>query len=509
MNHSGVILLMLTLAIGRLPAQLPAGSMAPDFTVTDVAGQTWQLYELLAQDKIVVLEIGATWCSPCWAYHNGGALQEFYAAHGPSGDGRAQVLFIESDPNTSVECLYGETGCNGVTLGNWVEGSPFPVINDDAIAEAFQLTYYPSLFVICPNRKAYEVGQFSADQLWEKANQCPVALGNNNAGIFDFFSGSDLHEICNNLQLAPTFQLTNLGSTALTSALIQLRWNNTPLQNLQWTGNLPLYGEAAISFDTFALSGTGLLETKVVQVNYLANDDDTTNNIQLNHYVQAANFNSPKVILKIRTDNFGAETYWELRDDTGYVLDHGGNEAVGPTGGGKYFGITGGPGAYGDLAFIKDTLDLPAGGCYSIHFVDAYGDGMCCGFGSGFYRLYNLDEPNVPVLSGGEFAAYDHRGFGAQGATGVAEVAAAWLDWQLFPNPAAEELHLHFQLPAPMTVTSTVVDAQGKIVYRQTTQQAAGEHDQVMGVADWQPGLYFLHWQADGYALTRSFLVAR
>ncbi len=509
MNHSGVIFLMLTLAIGRLPAQLPAGSVAPDFTVTDVSGQSWQLYELLAQDKIVVLEIGATWCSPCWAYHNGGALQAFYAAHGPAGDGRAQVLFIESDPNTSEACLYGAAGCNGVSLGNWVDGTPFPVINDDAIAEAFQLTYYPSLFVICPNRKAYEVGQFSAGQLWEKANQCPVAAGSNNAGIFDFFSGSDLHEICDNLQLAPTFQLTNLGSTALTSALVQLRWNNTPLQNLQWTGNLSLYGEAPISFDTFALSGTGMLETRVVQVNYLANDDDPTNNIQLNHFVQAVNFNSPKVILKIRTDNFGAETYWELRDDNGYVLDHGGNEAVGPNGGGKYFGITGGPGAYGNLAFIKDTLDLPAGGCYSIHFVDAYGDGMCCGFGSGFYRLYNLDEPNVPVLSGGEFAAYDHRGFGAQGATGVAEAAAALLDWQLFPNPVAEELQLHFQLPLPMSVTSTIVDAQGKMVFRQTTQWAAGAQDQTIEVADWLPGLYFLHWQADGHVLTRSFLVAR
>ena len=102
MNNSRVVLLLLTLAISRLSAQLPAGTVAPDFTVTDLAGQSWHQYDLLAQDKIVVLEIGATWCSPCWAYHNGGALQEFYAAHGPAGDGRAQVLFIESDPSTNV-----------------------------------------------------------------------------------------------------------------------------------------------------------------------------------------------------------------------------------------------------------------------------------------------------------------------------------------------------------------------------------------------------------------------
>ena len=401
MTDTKALLLFLTLAISRLSAQLPAGQMAPDFTATDVSGQSWHLYELLAQDKIVLLEIGTSWCDPCWAYHNGGALQEFYAAHGPAGDARAQVLFIEGDPNTNVNCLYGQTDCNSTTLGNWIDGTPYPVIDDASIAEAYQSTYYPTLFIICPNRRAYEVGQFSAAQLWENAMRCPIASGVNNAGIFDFFSGTNLYEICGSLELAPTFKLINLGSESLTSALIQLRWNNTPLQNLSWTGNLPLYGEADIVFNNFSLSGTGTLETRVTAVNYLAVDDDTTNNARTNYFVQASDFNSQKVVLRMRTDNFGAETYWELRDDAGNVLDHGGNEAVGPDGGGKYFGISSGPGAYGNLAFIKDTLDLPASGCYSIHFVDAYGDGMCCEFGNGFYRLYNLDTPTAPILWGG------------------------------------------------------------------------------------------------------------
>ena len=57
-----------------LSAQLPSGSQAPDFTATDINGQTWHLYDILAQDKIVVLEVSATWCPPCWAYHNSGAM---------------------------------------------------------------------------------------------------------------------------------------------------------------------------------------------------------------------------------------------------------------------------------------------------------------------------------------------------------------------------------------------------------------------------------------------------
>lgn len=508
MNNSKLILLFLTLAVSRLAAQLPAGEIAPDFIATDVNGQSWHLYDLLAQDKVVLLEFGATWCSPCWAYHNGGALQEFYAAHGPNGDGTVQILFIESDPNTNVECLYGQAGCTGMTLGDWVSGVGFPVINNDFIAATYQLTYYPSLFIVCPNHKAYEVGQFDAGTLWEKALQCPIAYGTNNAGIFEFFSGTDLHEICDNQPLAPTFKLTNLGSNTLTSALIKLRWNNTPVQNLQWSGYLSLYEEADISLNSFSLSGAGLLETTVTQVNYLPNDDDSTNNIYTRQFVQALDFNSPKVVLKLRTDNFGAETYWELRDDTGYVLDHGGNEAVGPDGGGKYFSINGGPGAYGNLAFIKDTLELPGPGCYSIHFVDAYGDGMCCSFGTGFYRLYNLDDLTVPVLAGGEFEAYDHRGFGAAGSTSAPETDAPLLDLHLFPNPVAEVLQLTFQVTSPLSITTTVFDAQGRVMVRERARRRAGAQHWTLPVADWSPGLYLLHCQAEGHAaVTRSFVV--
>jgi len=507
MRNNQAILLLLLLAMSRLSAQLPAGSLAPDFTTTDVTGQSWHLYDLLAQDKIVLLEFGATWCGPCWAYHNGGALQEFYAAHGPAGDARAQVFFIEGDPATAVNCLYGQSGCNSTTLGNWVNGTPYPVINDAAIAEAYQCTYYPTLFIICPNRKVYEVGQFDALKLWERATHCPIALGANNAGIFDFFSGTDLHEICGTLDLAPTFQLVNLGSQALTSALIQLRWNNTPIQDVTWNGNLPLYGEADIVFNSFSLSGTGTLETKVATVNYLETDDNPADNTRTDSFTQAIDFNSQEVLLRIRTDNFGAETYWELRDDLGTVLEHGGNEAVGPDGGGKFFGISGGPGAYGNLAFIKDTLHLPAGGCYSVHFVDAYGDGMCCGFGNGFYRLYNLNNPMTPILWGGEFEAYDHRGFGAQGSTNVAEAEADLFAGQIFPNPASEEIHLALQLMASASTHCRIYNAQGQVMFEQSRTLGAGEQDWSTSVADWPVGWYLLQLQAGQQRLTRSFVV--
>ena len=48
-------------------AQLPNGSIAPDFTATDINGVEYNLYELLDAGNTVILDFFATWCSPCWS----------------------------------------------------------------------------------------------------------------------------------------------------------------------------------------------------------------------------------------------------------------------------------------------------------------------------------------------------------------------------------------------------------------------------------------------------------
>ncbi|MBL7754578.1 MAG: T9SS type A sorting domain-containing protein [Chitinophagaceae bacterium] len=160
--------LLFTLAFASLSwctkAQLADGSTAPDFTFKDINGQTHNLYTYLNQGMYVVIDVSATWCGPCWNYHNMHVLKDLYNAHDIPGDKKAKVLFIEGDVSTTLADLQG-TG--GSTQGDWVTGTPYPIISPNSTPAAGETTYssfdagysisfFPTLYVICPNKKVWQ-----------------------------------------------------------------------------------------------------------------------------------------------------------------------------------------------------------------------------------------------------------------------------------------------------------------------------------------------------------------
>ena len=148
-------------------AQIPDGSIAPDFTGVDINGESHNLYDLLNAGKHVYIDVSATWCGPCWNYHNSHAFRDLWETHGPPGTDEAFVMFIEGDGATNTACLYGPSGCVGGTQGDWVSGTPYPIIDDASIAGLYQIAYYPTIFYICPyDKKVYEAGQLPATSLW-------------------------------------------------------------------------------------------------------------------------------------------------------------------------------------------------------------------------------------------------------------------------------------------------------------------------------------------------------
>lgn len=100
--------------------------------------------------------------------------------------------------------------------------------------------------------------------------------------------------------------------------------------------------------------------------------------------------NGTEVNLSITFDNYPEETSWTLTNDAGVTIQTGG------TYGGQADGST----LTLDLCLVDD--------CYTFTMLDAYGDGMCCGFGNG---SYSLTQGGTTLASGATFTSSDPTDF--------------------------------------------------------------------------------------------------
>lgn len=153
---------------------------APDFSVVDLDGNTINLYaDILDQGLVAVIDVSATWCSPCWGLHSSHALEELHQAYGPNGTNQLRVIFYEGDANTTLADLQGSTGS---TQGNWLDGTSYPVINESPLSLDLQIWAplgFPTVNIVRPGD--YEIVADTWDQ-WSFAEQV-TAINNSNAGI--------------------------------------------------------------------------------------------------------------------------------------------------------------------------------------------------------------------------------------------------------------------------------------------------------------------------------------
>ncbi|MBK9257243.1 MAG: T9SS type A sorting domain-containing protein [Saprospiraceae bacterium] len=134
-------------------ATSPVGNFAPDWTLTDLKGNIYNLHSILNSGKNVVIQFTASWCESCWEYHQSQKLQQIWEQFGPEGTDEIMVFLIEADMTTNLNCLNGKDGCVGGTLGNWVANVSYPIIELDEnngfdLPGLYNVIGYPSLFAL-------------------------------------------------------------------------------------------------------------------------------------------------------------------------------------------------------------------------------------------------------------------------------------------------------------------------------------------------------------------------
>jgi len=156
------------------------GAVAPDFTVTDLDGNSHNLYSILNSNRIAIVDVSATWCGPCWGMHSQHYLEDIDAIYGPNGTDQVRIIFYEGDPGTTLADLQGTTGG---TQGDWITGTTYPIVNEAPLSldlNIFAPLGFPTMNVIHPFDKKIKHDLFDS---WNSND--PTASLNAMKGLLD------------------------------------------------------------------------------------------------------------------------------------------------------------------------------------------------------------------------------------------------------------------------------------------------------------------------------------
>lgn len=473
-------------------AQIADGSVAPDFTGTDQWGNSHTLSDYLSAGKTVILDISATWCGPCWNYHNSHALKDLYNAYGPNGSDEIMVFFVEGDGSTPIS----ELGGGGSSQGDWLNGTPYPMIDAASIATDYQIGYYPTVYRICPDGMGggtvYEEGQSTVAQLVASIeNNCGQSLTGvtNHAEMMDAELG-----LCGTTG-APAFEFDNFGTNAITSATVELKENGLTVATQNFSGNVAQFAAGTVTFPSMTINGGSTYTAEMTAVNggavYNATPDMATtwwNGGEADLTTVSATLTSFAITVDFFTDNYPSETSYEIRNSADQVVATAGPWQPGTDD--QWGG--GGPDA---LTTHTNNFTLPSvDDCYSVRFIDAFGDGQQYGTNpAGQFGISIMNASMVEVFN------FDPGNFGAQldrdaavrtelGSSGIAEFTFEGLN--VYPNPASDLVNVVFET-AGGDYSIVLADITGRVVASESGN-ANGNVQVAFPVANLAKGSYLV-----------------
>lgn len=472
-------------------AQLANGSVAPDFTATDINGVSHTLSNYLNAGKTVIINISATWREPSWNYHRSNALKHIYEAYGPNGSDEVMVFYVEGDDSTTLADLNG-TGTN--TQGDWVSGTPYPILDNATIASSYAITYFPTIYRICPDGFVYEMGQKTATQIVaDIAGACGAGAMDgvqNHAAV----EGSEIAICAGNP--TPDASFTNYGTNAITAATLTLKENGSAVGTANYSGSTAQFATSTATFPSLAINQSSTYTVELTTVNGGAPNNASTDGMS----IVSANLSSLPIIINVYTDNYPAETTWELKNTaTNAVVASGG----------PYLGNGTSPGGADAITTKTHTVTLPAGSnCYTIRIMDSYGDGF--GYGVNPAGQYGIEVVGVA----GTVINLDLTNFGTElvrdaalktdATSGIQELV---LDgFNSYPNPATDNITVTFNAEnADYSVA--VLDMQGRQVAGNSYTNLSGSQALAIPVTGVASGNYMVKVTSNGVSSVQKVVI--
>lgn len=234
-----------------------------------------------------------------------------------------------------------------------------------------------------------------------------VGLQDNDLAISDF---NEFEEACG--LVSPKLTIQNRGNSNVSSFNVTYSFNNEDEVSYNWSGNLESLEKVDINLPAVSYDFQSANNTLLISLD----EDDNNNNHTVDHsFNLAAIHETNELELTIKLDQYPDETTWNITNSAGDIVHSGG----------PY------PGQVNQT--ITQNLSLSNNDCYEFTIFDAFGDGICCQFGQGFYELKTDD--GTMIVNGGQFGSSETKMF--SNFNTLSNVGFESFDFTLYPNPSS------------------------------------------------------------------------
>ncbi|WP_340199858.1 fibronectin type III domain-containing protein [Ascidiimonas sp. W6] len=253
-------------------------------------------------------------------------------------------------------------------------------------------------------------------------------------------------------------------------------WSQTGNQGNQWnivTLDLAAYVGGGLQLRFNRITGGTWQADVAIDAISLTTDGGTTNNCA-----------AADVTLTINFDEYPEETSWTLQTTGGTTIASNSYSTANPDG-----------------STVVENINGLSSGDYVFTITDAFGDGICCGFGNG---SYTLESSEGILASGGDFGASDVTNFCVDDTKSPALRTQLLAEedndmFKVYPNPA--ENLLNIDVRGQQVDNVKVFSMLGMLV-----QEIQNSGIRSIDVSNYQTGTYFIRITSGDTVITRKFI---
>lgn len=305
-------------------------------------------------------------------------------------------------------------------------------------------------------------------------------------GLSGVFCGENLDS------LKPFAIIANKGIDTLVKITVVFELDSVA-DSTVWAGVLPADSTDTVFFTPFLpAAGTHVFTVTVKNPNDSIDQkglNDTKN--QSFKFVSSPEY----AIFTLKTDNYGSEISWDIKDSAGTLWYSGGG----------YSDINGGE-------TMVDSLCLEKG-CYNFTIYDFYGDGLSGNGGTGTQGTYfflNTANDTIAHIANVDFGYQENNSFCVpDSVTGENRPAASGPALSIFPNPNNGKFVLTFtgEKENNGSVEIVVSDMFGKTIYH----YQSGSHGPSVSIdlSGISPGIYFVKILTGSVSAVKKIIVSR